>query len=227
MAGGALRLHERLEDCVERVGLDARAVVEHSEGKHVAAAALDFDHDWTAVTELDRVDEQVHQRLANAHKIGLHEVLRVGGRADPTRFDGESLELRLGSNNGARIGNDFADAHRLRLDAPLAGVGTDEFEEVVDERESVAGRSTDLADALSGGGWTAVANVEVEHLQRGIHRNQRRAEIVPEGLEEGRQSFRRAFSLGARLVKRATSGIELDVRRFEFSDGVRLRLQRG
>ena len=166
---------ERLEHVLELAGGDAGPGVldlEHGHLAHMGEPELDAAH----VRELDGVAEHVDEDLTQSLLVGTDELRqRLGERAAKLDALGRRLQLEHAND----LLDAVAKAHRLGLDAELAGLDPSDVERALDEREQVLATAPDDADGL-----VAVRRhrgVVLEQLRIAEDAVERRAQLVAHG----------------------------------------------
>ncbi|MFZ9880804.1 MAG: hypothetical protein ACO3QC_05320 [Phycisphaerales bacterium] len=129
--------------------------------------------------------------------------------------------MRARRDDAAYVGHELAQGDRPQVDAPLARVGTDELEEVVDEREPMrAGTAHRLR--VHGG----VAGLELDHLEPRVDGDEGRAQVVAERVQEGRERLGGLLGLEARRFELCLAQRELLARRGQLAHERALSVQR-
>ncbi len=171
-------LDKRIEDRLQVAPGDAHTRVDDFKADRCWRRWLDLGArphaqvDAAALSEFDRVADQVQQHLAQSHLIGNDA---DGQAIVPIKAELQPLALRARGEQPQRRGNELTQRYRLTLDLEFAGSDLGEIEHVVDDRKQrLARRRGGLQQVLLAGGERRAIE-QFECAEQPIHR---RAQFV-------------------------------------------------
>ena len=162
-----------------------------------------MDRDFARGGELDRVRDEVRERLADATRVAEHALGQVRGDVD------HELELlrrgrgRLRRRHFLDVG---AQVHLDALELELAGLDLRVVEQVVDDDEQGIGARADHVRVLALAAVEVGVEQERRHADHAVHR---RAHLVAHVRQELAAGAARGLRLRARLGERLAQFREL------------------
>ena len=179
-------LRERPEQPGLHVRVDADAVVDHDQLHDHAIGGRVDDHRAhrhlaardVAAAELDRVAGEVHEDLADAHRVAVEQPGNRG--VDEHRHPHVALRGDV-LGHAADLLDDFREVERLLLDDQLPRFDLREVEDVLDDAEQLERGVADQVDHLH---LVVVEAGLVKHVDHPDHAVHRRADLVAHRREE-------------------------------------------